>query len=109
MLIKVTFTLQQKSSDSKIIGIHTKNVFGLVCHLHRKNHLGKLHARVSVNSAFLSKNGRKSSQMLLKVTQDSRKISFHSLLMTVPDKKNCPTSGYFCCYTQKRGKISPES
>ena len=38
--IKAAFTLQQKSSDSKIIRIHTKIVFGFFGRLHRKKYLG---------------------------------------------------------------------
>ena len=45
-----------------------------------------MHAGVKANSALLSKNGHKSSQTLLKVTANNRKISFYILFITASDK-----------------------
>ena len=49
-----------------------------------------MHARVKGNSALLSKNGHKSLQILLKVTPNKGKISFHLLFIKASD--NYPDS-----------------
>ena len=59
---------------------------------------------VKANSALLCKYGRKSSNISLKVAQDNRKISFHSLFITASNK-NCLTTGYFCCHSNKQERF----
>ena len=76
--------------------LRIKKIFGFTQKIYSDSlavYIGKrlwdssLHARVKANSALISKSGRKSSQILLKVTPDNRKISFHSLFITASEKK----------------------
>lgn len=52
-----------------------------------KRYLVSFHTRLNTNSVILFKNGRNSLQILLKITKDSRKISFPSSFKTAPEKK----------------------
>ena len=46
---------------------------------------------MNANGAFFSENGRKSSQILFKITLDNRKISFHCFSIIARDKKRKKT------------------
>ena len=84
-----TFTLQRTSLDSNSVRVHIKILLGFSGGLHKKKYLGYLHALVNAcaNNAFLSKNRCISSQILLKVTLENRKLSFLSLFISASDKK----------------------